>query len=215
MQPVLLEVLTGDGAGTYPSLILDVREGEAIVVGVPLDRGREIALKPGADLNLLVARPDGLYYLRTRVHSLTGEEPSLQLHWPHRTDKVQRRNHVRVSVMLPGRVWIRPALTVPGRRPPERLLPAKLVDLSAGGARFNLPEPLAVGTQVRVAVELPESGEQGSEARVLRGGEHERAVAEQRYWAAVEFVGMLESVRREITRFVFDVQREHIRKGAE
>jgi c-di-GMP-binding flagellar brake protein YcgR len=38
-------------------------------------------------------------------------------------------------------------------------------------------------------------------------------VTELRHWMALEFTNISEVVRREITRLVFDVQREQLRKG--
>jgi c-di-GMP-binding flagellar brake protein YcgR len=214
MQPVLLEVPTGENSGTYPSLILDFSEGETIVIGVPLERGREVRIGPGSLVFVQISRPDGVHVLRSEVIRREPQGPSLHLQWPQRSERVQRRNHVRVDVMVRTHVWLRdPLASGDDAGAAERLVTGVTTDLSAGGARLNLPEALERDSQLRLSLHLPGAGDQASEARVVRTGENRDAASGQHFWNAVEFVGMLESVRKEITRFVFDVQRDQIRKG--
>jgi c-di-GMP-binding flagellar brake protein YcgR len=214
MQPVLIEVPTGDNAGTYPSLILDFAEGETIVAGVPLERGREVRLEPGAAVNVQIARPDGVHVLRSTVIRRDSRGPSLHLRWPELSERVQRRNHVRVEVVVRTIVSVRVPQPAGEDSPStDRVITAVTADLSAGGARLDLHEPLEPDAQIRLSLELPDAGAQSSEARVVRGGEHPAIAQGRRFWAAIEFVGMMESVRKEITRFVFDVQRDKLRKG--
>jgi c-di-GMP-binding flagellar brake protein YcgR len=212
MQPILLEVPEGDNTGTYPSLVLDFTEGESLIVGVPLERGREVRIGPETPVNVQIVRPDGMYVMPSRVLQRDARAPALLLGWPARQDRVQRRNHVRVDVMVQVDVWIR---ATEGTKVGEeaRRIGAVSIDLSAGGVRLALPEPLEVDTQVRVQLRLPDGEAANVEARVLRIGETAEAKPSARHWAAVEFVGMLESVRKEITRYVFDIQRDQLRKG--
>ena len=48
---------------------------------------------------------------------------------------------------------------------------------------------------------------------MLRRGELTQALTDLRHWMALEFTNITPEVRREITRLVFDLQREQIRKG--
>jgi c-di-GMP-binding flagellar brake protein YcgR len=212
MQPILLEVPDGEHCGTYPSLILDFIEGESLSVGVPLERGREVRISPATAVNVQIARPDGVYVLPSLVVERDTRGPALLLRWPAHQDHVQRRNHVRVQVMIPAEVWTRTNRGGPPGQE-ERRISGASINLSAGGVLMAVAEPLEIETQVRLRLLLPDGADAGVEARVLRAGENGDAPPSSRFWAALEFIGMLESVGKEITRFVLDVQREHMRKG--
>jgi c-di-GMP-binding flagellar brake protein YcgR len=209
MQPVSLEVREGDQAGTYPTLILDYSEDADIVVGVPLEQGREVHLASGTPLRLVFTRPDGLYLLPTTVLDRNEAQPSVRLAWPRRSERLQRREHPRVEVALPCTLALRSKVEA-GERP----LRARLDNLSAGGARVLLRERLEPAVQVRLSLEIPDAGELVSEARVLRAGEHPEGGSEAPFWAALEFVGMLESARNVVGGYVMQVQREQLRRGA-
>ena len=60
---------------------------------------------------------------------------------------------------------------------------------------------------------FPGEVEHRCDARVLRRGELTQALTDLRHWMALEFTNITPEVRREITRLVFDLQREQIRKG--
>lgn len=212
MQPILLEVPEGENCGTYPSLVLDFVEGESLLVGVPLERGREVRIGPETVVNVQIPRPDGVYVMPSLVVARDTQGPALMLRWPAREDRVQRRNHVRVGVMIPVEVWVR---TAEGGRAgqEERRISGASVNLSAGGLLLAVAEPLDPEAQVRLRLLMPDGIDTSVEARVLRTGEKEDAHLAHRFWAALEFVGVLESARKEITQFVFDVQRDQIRKG--
>lgn len=212
MQPILLEVADGENLGTYPSLVLDFVEGESLTVGVPLERGREVRIPPETPVNVQIARPDGVYVLPSQVVRRYRKGPALMLRWPARQDRIQRRNHVRIAVRVPMAIWTR-AKDAAKVGDQERLITGISLDLSAGGVRLALSEPLLPGDQVRVELRLPDGERVGLEAHVLRSGENSAAAASERFWIALEFVGMLESSRKELTRFVFDVQREQMRRG--
>ena len=51
--------------------------------------------------------------------------------------------------------------------------------------------------------------------RVVRSGEIEkkRSDSQQYYWVAVEFVGVDEALRKDLTQLVFDIQRDQLRKS--
>lgn len=209
LRPVSVTVTEGADRGTYTSRVLDFIEGEEILIGGLIERGREVRLEPGAGVQLQLTRPDGLHVLSTRVLERTPGQPSLRLAWPERMDHVQRRSHARVDVLV--RSEVAPPSPEDGD---AEALPALVSSLGTGGARVTLPAALEPDTQVRFILHLPGIGARTCEALVLRGGRHEGAAANHRYWAALEFVGMLESVREDLTSFVVGVQREALRRSA-
>lgn len=207
MQSVALEVPEGAQAGTYPTLVLRLAEGEEIVVGAPLERGREVRLEAESAVHLQLPQPDGVYVLRTRVVERSADQPSLRLAWPDGSELVQRRNHPRVETEL------RCTLRLQGRGG-SPTLEAETRNLSSGGVLLAAPEPVEVDAQAQLTLHLPEVGERGSEARVLRCDEDPDAPPAQRYRIALGFVGILDSVRDDLTRFVFEAERRKRRAGA-
>lgn len=208
MQPVSLRVGEGEAAGWYPSLVLDFEEGKEILVGVPTLRGYEVRVPAGSTVDVQSTHTDGLrVFTATVVRRESAPSPALRLEWPKSVRRVQRREAVRVEVLLP--VELRTA--APGEEP--RTLAGTTTDVSEGGMRVILPEPVGPGTELEVRLTLTGGAAAECTGRVLRSGENPNAAADKRYWIAVMFTGVSPAARRELARFVFDVQREQLRKG--
>jgi c-di-GMP-binding flagellar brake protein YcgR len=210
MQPVSLRIGEGEGAGWYPSLVLDFEEGRQIVVGAPTHRGHEVRVEPGTVVDVQTTHPDGLRVFVAQVVRREEEPgPALRLGWPQSVRWVQRRGAVRVEVLVP--VEVRAA--VPDG--PHRALAGTTVDLSEGGMRVALPEAVEPGTELEARLHLPGGGPPVECAgRVVRGGENPGAASDRRFWTAVEFTTVPPAARRDLTRFVFEAQREQLRGGA-
>lgn len=206
MQPVSLRIPPAEA--WYPSLILDFTEQEELVVGTPAEKGEELEVPPGTELMVEVILVDGVRQFRTRVRRRAGAPGSLHLDWPAEATRIQRRDNVRVDAM------VRAEATIPASGDePKRTLPGFTIDVSAGGVRLNLAERVPDDTPIEMKLVLPEVGERECRGRVLRSGERKEAQGGTRYWNAVEFTDISEAVRRDITKFVFDVQRDQMRKG--
>lgn len=132
--------------------------------------------------------------------------PSLVLAWPERVERIQRREHVRVEVRIPVEVRVHEAGETP------RILPAVSANLSTGGMRLNFRESAPDGIPLGLVVRLPGFGEVECEGQVVHMGTDERATGEMKHWT-VEFTRISEPVRKQITQFLFEVQREQRRKG--
>lgn len=193
----------------YPSMVLDYIDGKSLTIGTPLSRRQEVLIPPGTRVRLQLALPDGLRRFTAVVRErLTAESPSLELTWPEDFQRIQRRDNVRVDATL--RVQVNRIRDDDSRGPPMFGVTS---DISAGGTRIRLAEPLEVLSNVEIVFNFPGDVEHRCDARVLRRGELTHAVTDMRHWMALEFTNINEVVRREITRLVFDLQREQIRKG--
>ena len=208
MQALSLRI-AGDGAEEwYASLVLDFVEGEELLIGVPMSRGREVAIRSGTPVILELALPGGLRRMTTRVRGRSlGGPPSISLDWPEDQERVQRRNDVRVDAMFP--VEVRRILPAGVRAEPLRGLVA---DISAGGAQILLSSPLQVGETVELTMRLPGVGERQCSARVIREGLGIIRTASHPRWAGVMFTDLGPSLRREVTKLAFDIERERRRK---
>lgn len=210
MQPVFIQV-NPDGDVWYPSIIDDLREGEWVSVGVPMSGGGEVPVRPGVPIHIELALPDGLRRFVAAVRERrggAGTAPTLVLDWPRDVQKIQRRDNVRVDAAFPARIRLRGA----GATDAEPIS-GLTQDLSAGGTQVRVPEQLPDLSTIELTLELP-AGERTCGARVVRGGELPQARGELRYWLALTFTDMEPALRREITRLVFDLQRELMRRGA-
>lgn len=195
----------------FPSLVLDYEEGKSLSIGAPLSRGREVLIPTDTRVRLQLALPDGLRRFTAvvrRRHTPPGSPIMLELSWPEDFQRIQRRDNVRVDATLRVEVF---------RIRDDELLGPPLfgvtTDISAGGTRIRLAEPIEVLTPVQLNFTFPNEEEHVVEGRVLRRGELTQALTDLRHWAAIEFTEISEPVRREIVRLVFDLQREQLRKG--
>lgn len=210
MQPVSIQ-MNPEGAVWYPSVVDDFVEGEWVSVGVPMSGGGEVPVRPGATIHIQLARPDGLRRFAAAVRERrggVGSAPTLVLDWPGEMQKIQRRDDVRVDAAYPARIRVLGAEA--GKTAP---LSGMTSDLSAGGAQVRMPGLVPDLSAIELTLQLP-AGERTCGARVVRGGELAHSKGELRYWLALSFTNVEPAVRREITRLVFDLQRELLRRGA-
>lgn len=205
MQPVSLRIGEGEGAGWYPSRVLDFEEGRDVLVGAPVHRGREVRVEPGTAVDVQSTHPDGVRVFATAVVRREAEPgPALRLAWPASVQRVQRRGAVRVEVRVPVEV-----------RAAAGTLAGTTTDLSESGMRVALPEPVEPGAELEARLHLAGDGPPLECAgRALRGGETEDAAPGLRFWTAVEFTAVPPAARRDLARFIFETQRERLRGGA-
>jgi len=208
-QIISLQVPEIEAGKWYRTKVLHVVQDREIEVAVPVNEGVEQVVPPEYKVLLEAVLPDGLRRMSAYVLGRReGPRPGLVLDWPQMDEKIQRRDNVRVSVMFP--VYVRPydIKGILGSR-----INATVVDLSAGGVRIVLPDPLWEGLIVELALQIPDMGERICVGTVIRATENPNAGPAALYAAGVQFTEISEIVRRDITRFVFNTQREHFRKG--
>lgn len=209
MQPISVQTTPSPGGSWYPSMIMDYEEGEWISIGVPMSGGAEVPLRTGATVHLQLVRSDGLRRFQSVVRGRSGGEgtaPHVTLDWPRDVEKIQRRDNVRVDAAYPVRLRVRSA--------DESLaeeMSGMTVDLSAGGVRVRMPAEVPDHATVEIRIQFP-FGERTCGARVVRGGDLPHARSELRHWLALELTDVDPAARRDITRFIFDLQRELLRR---
>lgn len=209
MMPVLIRERASDQ--WHASKVLDLLEGEEIVVAIAIERGYEIVLPAGAEVRLQTSHPDGVRRHSARVlRRRDVPSPCLYLSWPQEVERIQRRAHIRVNVAV--RVSIRFVLS-PDE--PSHTIVGYTADLSAGGVKLHLPRALAAEGPVEVEIELPEHGPLICKAHVVRTGRSESMRGVARHWAALQYAGISDRNRRRIVGFVQAIQQEQIRRGIE
>lgn len=132
-----------------------------------------------------------------------GRGSSLQLIVSGRPSQVQRRDDLRAKVDLPPVSAVR----LDGNGKPMGLLGLDLVDLSAGGIRARVGEPVKPGEQLRLVLRLDNGQPLTPVVGVLDGGRVARG----------KFCPMPECERRRIVQFVHRqelVARQHTQAAA-
>ncbi|MCL6451317.1 MAG: PilZ domain-containing protein [Acetobacteraceae bacterium] len=237
LQPVALEVLEGDWAGRYTSVVSDL-EGGWLAVATPTRQGHLIRPRIGTRVAVEHSRPDGVYRIVAQVARV--EETPLDHIWlgsPESVQRTQRRGFVRLKLLLPLTYEVvSEKAAVPRRRqvarplgagrqvvslPPHRLQ-GHTRDLSAGGALLVLSGPLKVGAELDLEIPLASGPPLRTRAEVLRvrpvsrgtgAGGRAREAGEGNVEAAVRFLGLEDRERDRIVAFLFDQEVKLRQKG--
>jgi c-di-GMP-binding flagellar brake protein YcgR len=204
-QPVSIQV-PGTGAW-HPAAALNYTEDSEFVIAIPASVAAA-NIKPGSDVRVELALPDGLRRFTVRVRDVGTTPPSLTLSWPEQGERIQRRDAVRVPVTMPVEVSV---FQEDGSLAPP--LEGHTSDVSAGGVRLNLPVKLPPGSRIEMVLDAPGFGKLECTGRVLRGGDLDAVKGHNHYWVAVVFSGLDLTVVRDINRMVLDIQRTLMKRG--
>lgn len=193
----------------YPSLVMDYNEEKTLVVGVPQDHGTEVMVSNDTPLLVELPLPDGLRRFQTTVlQRVAGLSPGLVLTWPREIERIQRRDFFRVDVERKADVSYTELAS--GER---RTASGWTIDLSGGGVRLALPEPIPAETPLSLRLFLQQDETQLCDARVIRSGQRPNMPPAQKYWVACQFIDPSEAFQKEIVKLVFDIQREQMRRA--
>jgi len=208
LQPLVLSFLDVDQIIRATSRIVDFTEGKEIIVDVPYREGDEVLVPIGTVLEVEVTQADAIRRFPSRVLGrLPMRPPCLQLEWPDEIERIQRRNDVRVAAALKVEMEFHP------QEGGRSTLRGETSDISAGGLRIVTPEAVPEGISVLVRLFLPSNEMLLCRGEVLRGGEIQLHNNKTARWAALRFTEVSERDRRELTKLVFDIQRELLRRG--
>ena len=194
-------VADGERPGADPSLVRLAAPDELTVPGevrlvandsfwvwfdcdVPRDRCPEV----GQALQVLVSYPDGLRVVPCRVIEQS-HGGSLQLTVNGRISRVQRREDVRTRVDLPPLSAIR----LGADDAALGLVGVRLLNLSAGGVRFQTHEPLRTVERLRLVLRLDDGPPLTPTVEIVEVGGQARG----------RFADLPERERRRIVQFVY------------
>jgi c-di-GMP-binding flagellar brake protein YcgR len=90
-----------------------------------------------------------------------------------------------------------------------------VADISAGGAQILLPSPARTGETLELTMQLPALGERQCEGRVIRQGMGIVRTTSHPHWAGVMFTDLGPSLRRELAKLAFDIERERRRRSVD
>src|SRR5690606_23429243 len=138
----------------------------------PQSRREEVLIPTGTRVRLQLALRDGLRRFTAVVRERhPTSPPSLELTWPEDFQRIQRRDNVRVDVAL--RIQVCRILPDQSRGAPHFGITS---DISAGGVRIRMGEPIELMTEVELVLAFPGGAEHRCDARVVRRGELTQAL---------------------------------------
>lgn len=205
-QPVELGIEERGRLSWYRTRLEELDERQRVfVVGWPMAQLHYVSVHTGDQVYLgTTIANDALYVtLCTVVQTVLEPQARLTLQQQSAWERMQRREYVRVEVALvPDAVtWI----PQPGAEPTP--LAARILDLSAGGARLRVPTALPVGAALTLTFRLP-----GTEPLTLKAEVRRCAPVEgldpPRWDIGCRFLDVPVRVQEMIVRFVFARLRE-------
>ncbi|CAN5745798.1 hypothetical protein BH23GEM3_BH23GEM3_05010 [soil metagenome] len=211
MQMISFEAdIEGHHGYMYPSMILGFTENQDITVGVPTLDGTEIPVPTGSRCTFQTTQTDGIRTFATRVlHRVDGAFPALVLAWPEGVVRMNRRDSVRI----PARVLVDITFCRTLDETPV-VLRGWSTDLSEGGMKLLAAESIPNGTYLSVRLHLPNTEDiHVCGGRVVRTGSSRMPGTGERQWVGVEFSNVSSSIQRNLRLYLWDVQRECLRKG--
>ncbi|MBO8159369.1 flagellar brake domain-containing protein [Thermosyntropha sp.] len=203
-QLVEIEYQGEDGVEYLPSRVEGINE-ENIHLAVPIRKGQLVPIHIDQKIKVCFTTENNSYAFIANVLGRKREPvPVLIVSKPDKIVKIQRRSYVRIPVSIP--VFYR---AIPDGQDYE---PGQTVDISAGGTLFLSKSKLEPGQKLELELNLPNRPKIICQAEVKRYIPPEVSGAGN-YKIAVEFKDISENQRDQIFNFIFEKQREWIKKG--
>jgi len=204
-EGISIEVVVREGEykGRYRTKIEEL--GKRIIsVGVPIANGQFVPLREGTSLEIFFNDEHTAYSFETHIiKRISDPIPTFIVEYPNKIKKVQRRRFVRVKVFKDFKYLVIDKDGVSEERN------ALLNDISGGGVRFYCQEYLEPKTLLMLKLNLRETKLEVP-ALVIRSEKEEDT---NNYRISASFQDISEKTRDIIIGYVFDIQREMIKKG--
>jgi hypothetical protein len=230
LQAILIKPLGQEEEAWFRSTIVDFQVHRELVVSLPSPKDRldwkptpkteegagedeeltDTLFSRGTQLEVQISFPDGIRRFSSIVRKLDlSFGGSLYLDWPTEGTRIQRREHVRVEVRFPAAVRY-----VDGNGL-LRSMEGDTIDLSAGGSRLQLAEPIPDDTEVELQIGAEALAQEPLQGRVVRSGEVDKQKVRRglSWWVAIEFVAMDPRTLKEMTQLVVDIQRQQMKRS--
>lgn len=185
----------------YKSTIEDIDEKEAILINVPIGKGKQLFIEELGELEVNYYGDSCYYIFNTRFISRENDNemqmPLYKIEWPYNVKKIQRRDFVRVDFV--DYMYTRPILEDVETKWHKDLM----LNLSGGGLRFKTSSEYNVHDVVEFKLFL-DGNSYFIKARIVRDMEN---FDNGKIYAA-EFIDIKESVREKVIQHVFKQMRK-------
>ncbi|KAA8675201.1 flagellar brake protein [Clostridium sp. HV4-5-A1G] len=203
------------GGEVYKSNIQDLSD-DCIGINIPVNNHRYIALKKGDKIAAVYYSGKNIYSFHTVVVGRKIEKILIiMIKKPTEVEVVQRRNFVRVPIIFDVLCAM-----VPVRKDPHnlddqvRVFNAYSVDMSGGGMKVVVNDKLEYKLQIDdiIMVTIPMENDsltvKGKIVRIDRNKDNSKLIL------GLAFTDLDKMSRERIIRLLFQIMREHIKKGA-
>lgn len=206
------QIIVRDGPypGTYLTRIEDLTE-DYIKIAMPIAQGQLVPISAGTKVDVLVLDYSRAYgFSSTVIQRQTFPLPMIKIQFPEKVKKVQRRNFVRVQATLSVQYYFNEY-----HKKEEEELPVycgRTLDLSGGGICLFTEHLVKYGQKIYLTIQLPNSIEVKTIGKVVRT-EQLGSGFEKKYKLGIQFIEINERDRDKIISYIFEIQRQLIKKG--
>lgn len=207
-KKVSIRVIDGDYQGYYNSRIEEITEKE-FILALPFIGTVPIPIRIGEKISIYSVSDDAVYRVDGEIVKRQLEPiPILQVKISEDIERVQRRRYVRIPIVLNIQYKLKGV---------DKIYYTYSKDISGGGVRIILPELLKVYDIIEMRIELisPEPPI-NCEGEVVWINKQEILVINKReeiIHAGIRFTLIEEKERERLIRFLFNYQRNLIKKG--
>lgn len=186
----------------YSSRIIDIeQDGEIFIIETPLKKMQLVMLMNGSKLNMIYMLENlGVLSCDIEVVDKLKENgiPLIRVKRVSNIKKIQRRNFFRLET----------ALDVTIRKIDDIIVEkVKTIDISGGGMRIISNQKFEINDIVKINFNI-NNKEYEFDSKVVKTNEDK-----DRKEVSLQFIEILEKDRNEIIKYIFDKQREGIKKG--
>lgn len=204
----LIEITVDEEDNDYKNLASRIEEitEQHVHISVPMLKGEILPLRVGLRVIINFVNDGHSYAFASRIAGRkTDPLPLLSLLKPEKIDEIQRRKWVRLAVSIPVH------FSVNGEKNGE-IYQGTTLDISGGGVLFVSSTKVMAGQLLNLQIEVPKRGFVVCRGVVLRSFQ-DHAGKQENYRVIIEFIEIAEGQRDKIMSFIFEKQREWIRKG--
>lgn len=191
----------------FVSQIVNIQE-EYVDILIPIYKKRDVHLKQGSLLKLVVMKEDAIYELKTVLsEKLFGSIPLLRLKGISEINKIQRRDYYRLKIFR--EIEVRQIIDKNEKKYGESFK-GNLQDISSGGLMFSTKEQFDEKDLLEFTLDL------NDHKMVVLGIVVRRNLNESYrspYSYGIKYVDLNMADRNAINRFIFEEQRRLIKKG--
>lgn len=159
-------VCPAGGDKQYLSSIEDL-SGDKIYIAIPLSESSPLVVKAGDFLSVRMPMESHCLEFTTRVLGVKIENiPMYVLSYPENVNRIQMRRDVRLDILLDIMYSMPPE---PGSEPDYKKTVA--LNISAGGMKISVPDPVSVNALILARFDLPVKGQDHTfelKAKVVR-----------------------------------------------
>jgi len=196
----------GERTFQYLSKVEEIIDDVTFIISKPIWGRQFINLQVGDIIKVAYFREEALYYFKAKVLEELRSRETMSAKVVAMSDryKIQRRNYYRLSIIIP-------VIMTYLEEKEQVTKNCSTVDISGGGVRLLTDQKLQRGTEAWLYINIPGIERHAIKASVIRSIPSARDI--KLYETALEYKHIDQPVRDIIIKYIFDKQRQIIKKG--